>query len=53
MLNLEKGTKCINILLFSASKDVCEPFVQMFFPILAHTSAIMNFNFKASLEGFF
>ena len=36
---LGKGTECIKILLSQASKDMHEPLVPMFFPILgAHVS---------------
>ena len=39
MPNLGKGTECIKILLSQASKDMHEPLVPMFFPILgAHIS---------------
>ena len=39
MPNLRKGTECIKILLSQASKDMHEPLVPMFFPILgAHIS---------------
>ena len=39
MPNLGKGTECIKILLSQASKDIHEPLVPMFFPILgAHIS---------------
>ena len=39
MPNLGKGTECIKLLLSQASKDMHEPLVPMFFPILgAHMS---------------
>ena len=39
MPNLGKGSECIKILLSQASKDMYEPLVPMFFPILgAHIS---------------
>ena len=39
MPNLGKGTECIKILLSQASKDIQEPLVPMFFPVLgAHIS---------------
>ncbi len=39
MPRLGKGTECIKILLSQASKDMYEPLVPMFFPILgAHIS---------------
>ena len=39
MPNLGKGTECIKILLSQASKDMHEPLVPMFFPVLgAHIS---------------
>ena len=39
MPNLGKGTECIKILLTQATKDMHEPLVPMFFPILgAHIS---------------
>ena len=39
MPKLGKGTECIKILLIQASKDMREPLVPMFFPILgAHIS---------------
>ena len=39
MPNLGKGTECIKILLSQASKDMYEPLIPMFFPILgAHIS---------------
>ena len=39
MPNLGKGTECIKLLLSQASKDIQDPLVQMFFPILgAHIS---------------
>ena len=41
MPNLGKGTECIKLLLSQASKDMHEPLVPMFFPILgAHISVI-------------
>ena len=40
MPNLGKGTECIKILLSQVSKDMHEPLVPMFFPILgAHINA--------------
>ena len=40
MPNLGRGTECIKLLLSQASKDMHEPLVSMFFPILgAHMSA--------------
>jgi len=37
--SLGKGTECIKILLSQASKDIHEPLVPMFFPVLgAHIS---------------
>ena len=40
MPKLGKGTECIKILLSQASKDMYEPLVPMFFPVLgAHVSA--------------
>ena len=43
MPNLSKGTECIKILLSQASKDMYEPQVPMFFPILgAHISVAEN-----------
>ena len=39
MPNLGRGTECIKILLSQASKDMYEPLVPMFFPVLgAHMS---------------
>ena len=39
MSNLGKGTECIKLLLSQASKDMHEPLVPMFFPVLgAHIS---------------
>ena len=39
MPNLGRGTECLKILLSQASKDMYEPLVPMFFPILgAHVS---------------
>ena len=39
MPNLGKGTECVKILLSQVSKDMYEPVVPMFFPILgAHVS---------------
>ena len=39
MPNLGRGTECLKILLSQASKDMYEPLVPMFFPILgAHMS---------------
>jgi len=39
MPNLGNGTECIKILLSQASKDMYEPLVPMFFPVLgAHLS---------------
>ncbi len=39
MPNLGKGTECIKLLLTQASKDMHEPLVPMFFPVLgAHIS---------------
>ena len=39
MPNLGKGTECIKLLLSQASKDMYEPLVPMFFPVLgAHVS---------------
>ena len=41
MPNLGKGTECIKFLLSQASKDMYEPLVPMFFPILgAHISDV-------------
>ena len=41
MPNLGKGTECIKLLLSQASKDMHEPLVPMFFPILgAHISVV-------------
>ena len=38
---LGKGTECIKLLLSQASKDIQEPMVPMFFPVLgAHISDI-------------
>ena len=34
MPNLGRGTECLKILLSQASKDMYEPLVPMFFPIL-------------------
>ena len=40
MPNLGKGTECIKLLLSQASKDMHEPLIPMFFPVLgAHVSA--------------
>ena len=40
MPTLGKGTECIKLLLSQASKDMHEPLVPMFFPVLgAHVSA--------------
>ena len=40
MPNLGKGTECIRLLLSQASKDMREPLVPMFFPLLgAHISS--------------
>jgi len=39
MPNLGKGPECVKLLLSQASKDMYEPFVPMFFPVLdAHIS---------------
>lgn len=39
MPNLGRGTECLKILLSQASKDMYEPLIPMFFPILgAHVS---------------
>ena len=39
MPNLGKGTECIKLLLSQASKDMYEPLIPMFFPVLgAHIS---------------
>ena len=39
MPKLGKGTECIKILLSQASKDIHEPLIPMFFPIIgAHIS---------------
>ena len=39
MPNLGRGTECVKLLLSQASKDMYEPLVPMFFPILgAHIS---------------
>ena len=41
MPNLGKGTECIQILLSQVSKDMHEPLVPMFFPVLgAHISVV-------------
>ena len=41
MPTLGKGTECIKLLLSQASKDMHEPLVPMFFPILgAHISVV-------------
>ena len=38
---LARGTECIKILLSQVSKDMHEPFVSMFFPVLgAHISGV-------------
>ena len=43
MPNLGKGTECIKILLFWASKDVRKPLIPMLFPSLcAHISDAEN-----------
>ena len=43
MPTLGKGTECIKVLLSQASKDMHEPLVPMFFPILgAHMSGAKN-----------
>lgn len=34
MPNLDKGTDCLKLLLFQASKDMQEPLFPMFFPII-------------------
>ena len=39
---LGKGTECIKLLLSQASKDIQEPLVPMFSPLLAHMSAVQN-----------
>jgi hypothetical protein len=49
MPNLGKGTECIKLLLSQASKDMHEPLVPMFFPLLAHISAARNFSTPTSL----
>ena len=42
MPNLGKGTECIKILLSQVSKDMYEPMVPMFFPVLgAHTHEVI------------
>ena len=48
MPNLGKGTECIKLLLSQASKDMHEPLVPMFFPVLgAHISGA-EFQYPAS-----
>ncbi len=49
MPNLGKGTKCIRLLLTQASKDMYEPLVPMFFPVLGVTSAARNFSIPTSV----
>ena len=41
-----KGTECIKILLFLASKDVREPLVLMFFPIFGAHISDYEFQFQ-------
>ena len=43
MPKLGKGTECIKILLSQASKDMYEPLVPMFFPILGAYISIVKF----------
>ena len=43
MPKLGKGTECIKILLSQASKDMYEPLVPMFFPILGAYISVVKF----------
>ena len=49
MPTLGKGTECIKILLSQAAKDNYEPYVPMFSPYLAHTSAARNFTTRTTV----
>ena len=51
MPNLGKGTECIKILLSQVSKDMYEPFVLLFFLILAHTSATQKKQYPDFIQG--
>ena len=43
MPTLGKGTECIKLLLSQASKDMYEPLVPMFFPILGAYISVVKF----------
>ena len=43
--NLGKGTECIKLLLSQASKDMYEPLVPMFFPILGAHISVVKFQY--------
>ena len=45
MPNLGKGTECIKILLSQASKDMYEPLIPMFFPILGAHISVAKFQY--------
>ena len=45
MPNLGKGTECIKILLSQASKDMYEPLIPMFFPILGAHVSVAKFQY--------
>ena len=45
MPNLGKGLECIKILLSQASKDMYEPLVPMFFPILGAHISVAKFQY--------
>ena len=45
MPNLGKGTECIKLLLSQASKDMYEPLVPMFFPVLGAHISVAKFQY--------
>ncbi len=45
MPKLGKGTECIKLLLSQASKDMYEPLIPMFFPILGAHISVAKFQY--------
>jgi hypothetical protein len=46
MPTLGKGTECIKLLLTQASKDMHEPLVPMFFPILGAKKSVVRIKYS-------
>ena len=51
MPNLGKGTECIKLLLSQASKDMHEPLVPMFFPVLGAHISVAEFRYFIAIGG--